>query len=104
RRPGFGNTDEHRFGASSPQCSDGFLTDSATAVGDEHPPELRIGGHFPPLPVVGHIGSLPLGAGKGHGLAALVELKRHADWCALDTVGMEMRHDRRTTVHLDEAD
>jgi hypothetical protein len=71
RPPRFGHANEHGVCAGNLQCSDGFLADHAPTVGHEHPPELRIGRHFPPLPV----GSLPFGSGKGHGLLALVELK-----------------------------
>ena len=93
-----------RCGACGLQGNDSFLTDHATAIGHEHAAEFRIGRHFPPLPVVCHVGRFPLRSGKGHGLTALVELKRHADRRALCAIAMKMRDNGLTAIHLDQAD
>ncbi len=86
------------------QCLHRRQPDRVAAVGDEDAPELRIGGHLPPLPIVLHRGCLLLRPGESDRLAALVELKRHRHPLALDTIAMEMGHHHGPAVELDEAD
>ena len=104
RLPRFGDADEHDRCAGRLQRGHRFLTDDAPPVRHQNAPEFRIGRHLTPLPVVRHVGGLPFGMREGHGLPALVQLKRHHDRPALFAIGMQVRHQLGSAFHRDQPD
>ena len=104
RLPRVSDTNKYDRGFSCRECFCHRLSDRVTAVGDQHPAEFRITGHFAQVRIILHVGCRRIRKSKHCGSAAFVELQGKPHAAAFNRIAMQVRHDQWASVKLYGAD